>query len=75
MRQANSTISLASRIVQKNLVGRLCPDCGKFNGSRTVQNKLITAAATVLLQLQLAHWKMVFQEILFAAERDMNEMS
>ena len=75
MRQANSPVPLAGRIVQKNLVGRLCPDCGEFNGSRTVQNKLETAAAAILLQFQFAHWKMVFQQVLFATQSYMHKMS
>ena len=75
MRQANSTVPLASRIVQKNLVGGLCPDCSEFNGSRTVQNKLVTTAAAILQQLQFAHRKMIFQQVLFATQSDMHEMS
>lgn len=40
-----------------------------------MQNKLVPTAATILLQLQFAHWKMIFQQVFFATERDMHKMS
>lgn len=75
MRKANATVSFAGRIVQQNFVRRFCPDCGEFNGSRTVKDELVTAAATILLQFEFAHLKMILQQILFATQRDVNEMS
>lgn len=75
MRQANAAVSFASGIVQQNFVGGFCPDCGEFNGSRTVKNKLIAAAATILLQFEFAHGKVVFQQVFFATQRYVNEMS
>ena len=75
MRQTNATVSFAGGIVQQNFVGRLCPDCGEFDGSRTVKNELIAAAATILLQFEFAHRKVMFEQVLFAAEHHMNEVS
>jgi hypothetical protein len=75
VRETNSAVSFARGIVQQNLVGRLCPDCGEFNGSRTVKYELIAATATILLQFEFAHGKVMFEEILFATQHDVNEMS
>ena len=75
MRQTNATVSFAGGIVQQNFVGRLCPDCGEFNGSRTVKNELISAAATILLQFEFAHLKMIFQQVFFSTQHDVNEVS
>jgi hypothetical protein len=40
-----------------------------------VQHKLKSAPSTVLEQLQFTHLKMILEQIFFAAQRDMNEMT
>ena len=75
MWKTNPTVSFAGRIVQQNFIGRFCPDCSEFNGSWSVKNELIAATATILLQFEFAHGKVIFQQVFFATQHDVNEMS
>ena len=75
MREADATVSFSGGIVQQNFVGGFCPDCGEFNGSWSVKNELIAATATILLQFEFAHGKVIFQQVFFATQHDVNEMS
>ena len=75
MRQSNATVSFTGGVVQQNFIGRLCPNCGEFNGSWAVKNELVTAATTILVQFKFAHWKVIFQQVFFATQRDVNKMS
>lgn len=75
MRKTDATVSFAGGIVKKDFVGRFRPDCSEFNGSRTVKNELIATSATILLQFEFAHWKVIFQEVFFATQHDVDEMS
>jgi hypothetical protein len=40
-----------------------------------MQNKLVSAATTVLLQFKFAHLKVVLEQVLFTTKCDMNEMA
>lgn len=75
MRQTNTAKSLTSCVIQQNLIRRFRPDCGKFDRSRPMKNKLEATSSTVLQQLHFCHREVMFQKILFATQSDMNKVA
>ena len=69
--QSNSSEAVSGRIVEQHFVGCRRPYGRQLDGAWSVQNKLESAACSVLSEFKFRHGEMVLEEILFAAQRDM----
>lgn len=67
--------SIAQDVIQQNGVAKPIPDGTQANTSRSMQNELISTAASAALQFEFRHWKVVFKKIFFPAEFKVNELS
>ena len=73
--QADLSKTFSHNVVQENLVSDSVPHRTEFDTAGAMQDELEATTVAVAFQFQFAHRKMVFKEILFAAQSQVNEVA